>query len=203
MAFIHRVIRILRRHVPLWAVLVLLAGFAAKAVPAEPEDLTERMRQDGHVLLLRHALAPGTGDPPDFRLNDCATQRNLSDRGRAQARAIGEWLRARGIERAEIYSSQWCRAMETARLLDLGPVAPLPALNSFFGRPDDRQPNLAALRAFFASQPTKSPLLVMVTHQVTITALTGVFPSSGEGVLLRLGEGGTLTTVDRVAFAEE
>ena len=82
---------------------------------------------------MRHATAPGTGDPAEFQLDDCATQRNLSAVGREQARATGARLRAAGITSAEVYSSQWCRCLETARLLGLGEVLELPALNSFFG----------------------------------------------------------------------
>jgi hypothetical protein len=90
--------------------------------------------QPGIVVALRHALAPGTGDPPGFVLDDCSTQRNLDGRGRDQARAMGERLREAGLGDAAVFSSRWCRCLETARLLALGPVTPLPALDSFFGR---------------------------------------------------------------------
>ncbi|MEM6421797.1 MAG: histidine phosphatase family protein, partial [Pseudomonadota bacterium] len=89
---------------------------------------------------MRHALAPGTGDPAAFELRDCATQRNLDARGRAQAVATGQMIRDAGIRIDAVLSSQWCRCLDTARLLDLGPVIEEPALNSFFrdrarGRP--------------------------------------------------------------------
>lgn len=169
----------------------------------EPADgLVERLRTGGHALMLRHALAPGTGDPAGFRLDDCATQRNLSDAGRAQARAIGTWLRARGIERARVYSSQWCRCLETAELLGLGPVTPLPALNSFFERPDDREPNLAMLRDFLAAQPDQGEPIVLVTHQVTITAMTGVYPASGQGVILELNGKGMPEPAGTLGFED-
>ncbi|MCB1773073.1 MAG: histidine phosphatase family protein [Gammaproteobacteria bacterium] len=149
---------------------------------------------------MRHAIAPGFGDPDNFRLGDCSTQRNLSDEGRQQAAAIGNWLRQHGITRAAVYSSQWCRCLETAELLDLGDVVALPALNSFFERPDDRSSNLTALRAFLADwQPGDMPL-VLVTHQVTVTAMTGVFPGSGEGVVVSLGENGELQAPARAPF---
>lgn len=134
--------------------------------------------------MLRRARAPGTGDPDDFRLGDCATQRNLNDEGRVQARRLGERLRAAGIAPAKIYSSQWCRCLETAALLDLGAVAELPALNSFHQRPADRRPNLEALREFLAGRPTAGPLVILVTHQVTISAITGRGVVSGEAVVL-------------------
>ncbi len=72
--------------------------------------------------MVRHAIAPGNGDPPNFNIGDCSTQRNLDDSGRTQARRIGRWLRSNGIKSARIYSSQWCRCLETAKLIDLGSV---------------------------------------------------------------------------------
>jgi broad specificity phosphatase PhoE len=160
------------------------------------------MLAGGHVLLLRHALAPGTGDPEGFRLGDCSTQRNLSEAGRRQAQAIGNWLREQGIERARVYSSQWCRCLETAELLGLGPVVELPGLNSFFSRPQDREPNLAALRDFLKAQPPGGELLILVTHQVTVSAITGEYTASGHGVLATLDEGGALRPLGRIGFGE-
>jgi phosphohistidine phosphatase SixA len=150
------------------------------------------------VALLRHALAPGTGDPPEFSLEDCQTQRNLSDVGRDQARRIGGRFRNSGIESAAIFSSEWCRCLETARLLDLGTVQPLPALNSFFGRTDRRLPQTQVLREWIASRDLKVPT-VLVTHQVNITALTGVYPDSGELVVLRRADDGALSVVGTIA----
>ena len=182
-----------------WAFAVVLA-VATSGLGASSDDAIENLRAGGHALVIRHALAPGFGDPENFRLGDCSTQRNLSDAGRAQARAIGDWLRARGIDRARVYSSQWCRCLETASLLGLGPVTELPALNSFFERTQDRAPNLAALKDFFARQPRAGEPLVLVTHQVTINALTDEFASSGTGVLLALEPDGEVRTVARMDF---
>lgn len=180
---------------------LLLSVAAVVARPMLAEDaVIQRLREPGHVLLIRHALAPGIGDPTDFRLGDCATQRNLSEEGRQQARAIGRWLRARGVEKARVYSSQWCRCLETAALLDLGPVTGLPALNSFFERPRERNDRLAALRRFLAAQPRDGSLLVLVTHQVTISAVSDTFADSGTGVLMALGEGGRLDRIGQLAF---
>ena len=150
---------------------------------AEPFPI-ERLNEGGYALMLRHATAPGVGDPDNFRLGDCASQRNLSDEGRAEARRLGERLRAKGIASAEVYSSQWCRCLETAELLDLGPVEQLPALNSFFSRPAERAPNLDALRRFLADLPGDGPPVILVTHQVTISAITGRDTVSGEAVVL-------------------
>ena len=180
-----------------WLVAILVLGMAGSV--AAKDSAVDRLKAGG-VLLLRHAIAPGFGDPAGFRIDDCSTQRNLSEAGRKQASAIGAWLRARGISRARVYSSQWCRCLETAELLGLGKVSPLPALNSFFDRPRDRVPNLTALHSFLANQALQHEPLVLVTHQVTVTAVTGVFPSSGEGVAATLGTNGELSDFTRLRF---
>lgn len=140
--------------------------------------------------MLRHANAPGMGDPADFKLDDCGTQRNLDDAGRAQALALGARLARAGIGSARVYSSQWCRCLETARLLKLGPVIALPALNSFYRRSEQRESTLAALRRFIASQPADGKPLVLVTHQFTISEFTGEGTGSGGGSLLQLNGSG-------------
>jgi len=168
----------------LFACLLLFspAGRAEDAVLA-------LLAQPGSVGLLRHARAPGTGDPPGLRLDDCNTQRNLSEAGRAQARAAGAALRAAGLSGARILSSEWCRTRETAELLALGPVEIFPALNSFVRAWNDEPAQTAALRTFLAAERAGRPL-ILVTHQVNITALTGVYPAEGEMVVLRPGAHG-------------
>ncbi|WFM71089.1 histidine phosphatase family protein [Halomonas sp. CKK8] len=138
----------------------------------------------GHVALMRHALAPGIGDPAGFVLDDCATQRNLSAEGREQARRIGERFREKGIEVAAVRSSRWCRCLETAELLGLGKVILTPALDSFFrdrGEADDRTRAARAMIRDWDGEGT----LVLVTHQVNITALVGGGVGSGEIVVAR------------------
>jgi phosphohistidine phosphatase SixA len=137
--------------------------------------------------MLRHANAPGTGDPANFRLDDCATQRNLDPAGQAQALALGQRLAQANVRQARVYSSQWCRCLDTARLLNLGPVEPLPALNSFYAHaPQQRENTLAALRAFLAGLPTTGDPVVLVTHQFTINAFTGEGTASGGGSVFEL-----------------
>lgn len=173
-----------------YAALALLILSTASPLRADtPRALVERIGAD--VIFLRHALAPGTGDPAEFRLGDCATQRNLSEDGRAQARAIGAALRASGLRIAGVMTSQWCRARETAVLLDLGAVVEEPGLNSFFGNPDARQPTLDRLTATLATLPegAEAGLTVMVTHQVVITAATGQTVASGAAVLYDIDTG--------------
>jgi len=154
------------------------------------------LKNGDHVALLRHASAPGTDDPPGFRLDDCSTQRNLSEAGREQARSIGARFREHGIENVVIYSSQWCRCLETAKLLDLGKVNRFPGLNSFFRDGSREALQAAEVRALINKRP-KGTSLVLVTHQVNITALSGVFPQSGEIVVLR-PDGENLTVVGRI-----
>jgi len=169
-----------------WALVLVAAPWltGAQAAVAQSEAWTA-LRSGQAVLLLRHASAPGTGDPANFVLEDCSTQRNLSEQGRAEARRWGDLLRRHGITTARVLCSRWCRALETARQLDLGPVEPLPPLDSFFAGAGDRDVQTAALRRFLEAPSADGPV-ILVSHQVNITALTGVFPRSGEGLILRV-----------------
>lgn len=139
----------------------------------------------GSVVLMRHALAPGTGDPDRFSEADCDTQRNLSQRGREQAARIGDALRKHAVRSMAVYSSAWCRCLDTATLLDVGAVEKLPPLNSFFRQWEREQAQTTALIDWLA-QRESADLPVLVTHQVNITALSGVYPASGEMVVVRM-----------------
>jgi phosphohistidine phosphatase SixA len=184
---------------------VILMGLIFLIVAGAPADQTgviDRLKSGGHILMIRHAMAPGSGDPPNFKIGNCSTQRNLDESGRTQARSIGKWLRSSGIKSARIYSSQWCRCLETARLIDLGPVKELVALNSFYEKIEDREPNLEALNQFISQQSVDGELIVLVTHFVTISAIAGTGVSSGEGVLLELQEDMPYTVVGRINFGQ-
>lgn len=166
--------------------LLILLGCLCSLTRADAPQL-----RDGDVILFRHALAPGGGDPPGLRVGDCTTQRLLSDEGRAQARRLGEALRARlqGLKVAAVWSSPWCRTRETAELAFPGlAVIEQAAFGSTFS---DREREPAQTRAAQALLGAwRGPgVLVVVTHQVNITALSGVFPASGEGVLMRWRDG--------------
>jgi len=177
---------------------VLAVSAVSATTPARASDeVAAKLAEPGHIAIMRHALAPGGGDPANFTLDDCSTQRNLSEAGRRQARRTGDFLRSVGVEQARVFSSQWCRCLDTAELLDLGPVEPLPALNSFF-RDRERGPEQTqALREKIAGMDLSQPV-VMVTHQVNITSLTSVFPSSGEIVVLRRLDEGEIDVVGTV-----
>jgi broad specificity phosphatase PhoE len=179
--------------------LLCLLLFPVSHVTAE-STLIPKLRAGDSVLLIRHALAPGIGDPDNFKLDDCSTQRNLNNEGRAQAKAIGDWLRDRGIVNVTLYSSQWCRCLETARLMNLGRVRQLQALNSFFERPQERETNLSALRAFIRENTKPGELIIMVTHQVTISGLTGKWTDSGHGKLVRADEAGKIKLLGELDF---
>ncbi len=162
--------------------LALAAGLPGAATA--DTGLLDRLRARGRIILLRHAsTVPGTGDPPGFRLEDCSTQRNLSEPGRVQARSIGVALRSERVSVSLVLSSLWCRCLDTARLLDLGPVEPFPPLNSFFDDRGQEKAQTAAVRARIAGWQGPGNM-VMVTHQVNITALTGIYPRSGEAVVV-------------------
>jgi len=131
-----------------------------------------------NVVFLRHALAPGFGDPAEFQINDCSTQRNLDQAGKFQARFIGQYLRDHKIVFDTILSSQWCRCKQTADLLDMGGWHEFTALNSFFQGHVDRKDTLKKLQKKLDNLPADT-LVLMITHQVVINAVTKISPASG------------------------
>jgi phosphohistidine phosphatase SixA len=149
---------------------------------------------------MRHAVTvPGVGDPPGFRLDDCATQRNLSDTGRGDARRIGETFRARGVPIGRVLSSRWCRCLETARLA-FGTVEPWPPLDSFFDDRSREPEQTRVVRQLVGERPATGNL-ILVTHQVNIAALTGIFPAPGELIVLTPQGGGTFRAAGRLSPA--
>lgn len=169
--------------------LALLAMWTWQAAHAADDAvLWAGLRAGTHVALMRHAQAPGVGDPAGFRLEDCRTQRNLSAEGKRQATRAGAMFRENGIARARVYSSQWCRSLDTAAGLGLGPVTPEPALNSFFENGGREKPQTEQVLTLIGQHESGTPL-VLVTHQVNITALTGGYVESGEIVVVRHRDG--------------
>ncbi len=185
----------------------LLTCSAALALPAwaapraELEQALRSVPGPGSVLMFRHALAPGTFDPPGFKLGDCATQRNLNEEGRRQARQLGAWFAARQLLPTQVRSSPWCRCLETARLAFGERVDPWAALGS--PRAGDEASNaqaLVQLREGLAGVVNRrAGFEVWVTHMFVFSALLGEGAGSGEGALLRLGEGGAPEVILRVA----
>ena len=157
--------------------------------PANAARLADALRSGAAFAITRHAIAPGFSDPAAFQIGRCETQRNLSDEGRAQARRIGAWFKTNGIVRADVFTSQWCRCRETARLLELGAPSDLPALKSFFEARERSSQQTRDLKAFldehFKRRSNGAPPLVLVTHQVNIAALVGRSTGSGETLVVR------------------
>ena len=145
--------------------------------------LAREWRREGGVLLIRHAATePGLGDPPEFVLGQCRTQRNLSEEGRQASRQLGLSFRQLGIQPDVVRSSQWCRCQDTARLA-FGQFEDWPALNSTFAGQGDAAAQQVAMRQRLQNLPA-GRMEVWVTHQVNMTALTGAYPAMGEGFLV-------------------
>ena len=180
-------------------VLIISALFATLfSQPAIAKDLLiwdklQGTNPKGYVLLMRHALAPGVGDPENFRVGDCTTQRNLSEEGRQDARDIGKWLERREVKIRSIESSRWCRAKETAELLGIGSVKPNKNLDSLFQESDlfNHKQTIEKKKRIENYRNTRG-LLVFVGHLVNISAITGVSLDSGEGVLVRANAKGEI-----------
>lgn len=170
-----------------FALLIAFVLAMSAAHAADDARLWEALRGDGHVVLIRHASAPGgAGDPDGFRLGDCATQRNLSDEGRAQARALGERFKAQRVKIGKVISSQWCRCRQTAELMDIGGIEDAPNFNNAYVLRGERETLTAGARATIAAW--RGPgTLVIVTHGQNVLALLGLHPAEGEVVVVAPG----------------
>ena len=181
-------------------IFIIVTTLVATLVPqaATAKDLAiwdtlQGTNPKGYVLLIRHALAPGVGDPANFRLGDCSTQRNLSQEGRQDARDIGNWLQRRDVEIFRVESSRWCRAKETAELLGIGRVNLNRNLDSLFEDSDPiRSIQTTRIRNKIVNHRQTKGLLVLVGHFVNVSALTGIALESGEGVLVRANAKGEI-----------
>ena len=173
-----------------FVIFIVLLGFGGMVEVAGADDAADAwraLRAGGHVALMRHADAPGgVGDPPGFRVDDCATQRNLSEKGRADAEKIGSRLKREGIAFEKILSSLWCRCIDTAKLLNLGTVETEATFGNVVVLKDQRQILTTGARALIA-QWTAGGNLLVVTHGANIQALTGVWLASGEIVVVKGG----------------
>jgi phosphohistidine phosphatase SixA len=173
---------------------VLLALGLSSAQASEP--LWALLKGGGQVVLIRHTITtPGVGDPPGFRLDDCSTQRNLTDEGRGHAKRIGEAFRSRAIPVERVLSSPWCRCVETAQLA-FGKSEPSGALGNLFGRPENRTPQLEQMKALAGER--RKGNVVLVSHGSTISALTGVSPDTGEMVIVTPQGGGRFALAGRL-----
>lgn len=187
------------RRVVIPLIAVLLASLFPQQAVARDLAVWDKLKGTnprGYVLLMRHALAPGVGDPENFKVGDCSTQRNLSAEGRQDAREIGEWLKRREVPIFRVESSRWCRARETAELLGIGAVRANKNLDSLFEEVDPiGNPQTAKIRKRIVDHRQTRGLLVMVGHFVNFSAVAGVGLESGEGVLVRANSKGEIKVV--------
>ena len=161
---------------------ILVTLLVATEVTARSEIETVKKSISANVIFLRHALAPGVGDPDDFIKEDCSRQRNLNDEGRLQARLIGDYLKKSNIRFSQILTSEWCRCIDTVKELDLAQWETFSGLNSFFQGHEKKYYVMDKLRKKLDSLKS-SDLVLFVTHQVVITEITGEVPRSGGMVL--------------------
>ena len=162
-------------------------------------ELADKLKRPDYALLMRHSLAPGTGDPAGYTLADCASQRNLNEEGRQQAVRAGQWLRQQGVQSAQVLTSPWCRCKDTALRLGLGDVSLEPALASFFDEPQRAQELTQRLQQRLAQAGgTKGEkAMVLVTHHVNILAYMGENVGSGDMVLVQFDAQGMLLNAKR------
>lgn len=183
------------------ALTALLLGGAACASRADEQAVLQALRAGGVVIAFRHALAPGTYDPPGFRLDDCGTQRNLDDEGRRQARAIGAWFKRHGVAPRAVRSSPWCRCVDTARLAfgraDVWPALAFPRGESVAANED----HVRQMRDALADAARARFFDAWVSHNFVLSALAGVSTTSGEGLVLRAARDKPVEVVARlIAF---
>lgn len=184
----------------------LVTFFHNAAIANAANDSWKMLARGGYVILLRHtATLPGVGDPPGFILGDCATQRNLSAEGRAQAERWRAGVAEHKVPIGEVFSSEWCRCIDTAKIAFGHAHAPpkkWSALNSFFESAQNQSAQTAAVKkrlpALLQDAKKLSNNVVLVTHQVNITALTGIAPQSGEAVVIQLDAQQSISVVGRV-----
>jgi phosphohistidine phosphatase SixA len=163
---------------------------------AQASELSDKLQSSDYVLLMRHTRAPGTGDPANYTLDDCKTQRNLSDEGRKQGVEVGNWLKQQGVQTADVQTSAWCRCKDTAELLNFGRVTVEPTLASFFDEMAQAKTQNQKLKQFIAAKlKTKGKqVLILVTHHVNIYEFMGENIASGDMVLAKVDSNGKMTS---------
>lgn len=174
-------------------ILTLIVSICGLLIAPQAEAaIVDDLKDGQHVLLIRHADAPGYGDPTGYVIGQCSTQRNLGDYGKKQAMAIGSWLNKQGIDKAQMMSSPWCRCSDTAQLMDLGPVKIEPSLGSFFDDMSLEKKQTKELEQLIKSElekQSKAPV-ILVTHHVNIRAFMGKNVNQGDMVLVKVNKNG-------------
>jgi phosphohistidine phosphatase SixA len=173
----------MKRRQALTALTALSAAAWSPAQSQGGDNITALLRTGGCAIMIRHAATePGVGDPPNFVIGNCSTQRNLSAEGRAQSQRLGQWFTARQLRARSVQSSAWCRCRDTAELA-FGQHTVLPALNSTFSDSRNQVAQTQTLRRLLQSVPA-GQFDVWVTHQVNITSLTGEWASNAEAFII-------------------
>jgi phosphohistidine phosphatase SixA len=175
---------------------VLIAASFFVSVVAQASDLSDKLKSPDYVLLMRHTRAPGVGDPTNYKLSDCKSQRNLSAEGRTQAKTVGHWLRKQGVNEAEVHSSAWCRCKDTAELLNFGSFEVEPSLASFFDEMHKAKERTQQLQLFIAEKlkEKSDKALILVTHHVNIFEFMGENIASGDMVLAKVDAAGKMVS---------
>jgi phosphohistidine phosphatase SixA len=183
-----------------WAIVMVVGLLALLALPARAmsdQILWSLLQKGGHVVLMRHAVTtPGAGDPPGFRLDDCRTQRNLTDDGRRDAQRVGAEFRARGVVVERVLSSPWCRCVETANLA-FGKAEISTALSNLFTHPQNRDRQVREMRELISVPQVGNR--VFVSHGATISALTGVSLDTAEMLVVTPQGGGQFVVNGRLS----
>lgn len=181
--------------------LSALALVGTSVVSRADDTAWSHLAAGGVTVLLRHAsTTAGLGDPPNFRLGDCSTQRNLSEAGREESRRIGRAFEARRVSLGPVLAGEWCRTRDTAQLA-FGRYDIETSLNSFFGERAREAAQVVRMRTLVAAAP-RDRVQVLVTHQVNITALTGEVPAMGEAIVVRPAADGSVAVVGRLRAAD-
>lgn len=179
------------------ALLAVVALLSLPSPALADEILWSLLKKGGQVVLMRHAVTtPGVGDPPHFRLDDCSTQRNLTDDGRRDAQRVGAEFRARGVVVERTLSSPWCRCVETANLA-FGKAEITTALSNLFTHPQNRDRQVREMRELISVPPVGNR--VFVSHGATISALTGVSLDTAEMLVVTPQGGGQFVVNGRLS----
>lgn len=170
---------------------LLLLVFLTAVLPAKAA-LIDLLQDGQHVLLMRHADAPGYGDPAGYQLGLCPTQRNLGEAGKRQAKLIGDWLVQQGVKEPKLFSSPWCRCLDTASLMNLGSTTIEPTLSSFFDDMSLEKQQTKQLAMFVKKTLLEFPQkpIILVTHHVNIQGFTGKVVDVGDMVLVKVNKNG-------------
>ena len=183
------------RIMMLACLLVGLGGGVAQAA----QDGWTALKAGGVVALIRHTSAPDTGQEfTNVRLDDCSTQRLLSERGRREAEVLGNMYRRAGVDVGRVLSSEWCRCLSTARLAFGDGVEPYRALNTFHNVPSREPGQSAELRQLIRAQAARADVLAMVTHWQNIQALVGFKPREGESIVVGTVDNGQIVVFGRI-----